>query len=307
MLLHRKRVQDVAGRGDRVATVHELLVRQVSGRDHADGGGFVARDLAVLAGGEPGLGDLVLLVKQLCGLAEVIAGLEGQRVGRGDLRLLAEFLADVLQRRLQRPPVQPVHQTQRVHVLAPVGVLGAEPRLLGRRRVHFVDRDLDDAILARQAAVFDRVGLVARFLEVLGREGVLVDDDDPAIPYRLDVGPQRGRVHRDQRVHLVARGENVGAGKVDLVARDAGQRAGGGADFGGEVGQRADVVADQGRGVGELCPGQLHPVAGVPGESDGHRGKGMNRLVLLPIGSRPGGGATRCGWILMRARQTISC
>ena len=44
---------------------------------------------------------------------------------------------------------------------------------------------------------------------------------------RLQIGLQRGRVHRDQRIDFIARRENVGAGKVNLIPADARQRAGG--------------------------------------------------------------------------------
>jgi hypothetical protein len=113
-------------------------------------------------------------------------------------------------------------------------------------------------------------------LQVLGVEGVGVDDQDPARLEIAQVGPERGRVHGDQGVELVAGGVNVVAGKVDLEPRHAGERAGRGADLGREVREGADVVAENGRGVGELGPGKLHAVAGVAGEADGNGVKFLN-------------------------------
>ncbi len=75
--------------------------------------------------------------------------------------------------------------------------------------------------------------------------------------------------------------------EVYLESADAGQRPGRGADLGGVVGQGREVVADDGRGRGELRAGELHPVAGVPGEADHDALDGLVRLLmrwLLDIG-----------------------
>ena len=81
---------------------------------------------------------------------------------------------------------------------------------------------------------------------------------------------QRGRVHGDQDIRRVARGEDVVVGEVDLEAGDAGEGAGGSPDLGREVRQRGDVVAELGRLGGEPVSRELHPVAGVAGEPDDH-------------------------------------
>ena len=57
-------------------------------------------------------------------------------------------------------------------------------------------------------------------------------------------------------------------GEVQLEAGDAGQRAGRRANLGREVGEGREVVPGQRRLGGEASSGQLHPVAGVPGEPD---------------------------------------
>ena len=114
----------------------------------------------------------------------------------------------------------------------------------------------------------ERVVGVAGLGEVARGEVVGVDDDRGALGQVAEVGPQRGRVHRDQDVGGVARGEDVVVGEVDLERRDARQRALGRADLGGEVGQRHQVVAERGRLLGEPVAGELHAVAGVAGEPD---------------------------------------
>ena len=90
----------------------------------------------------------------------------------------------------------------------------------------------------------------------------------PLLDEILEVGLERGGVHRDQHVGRVA-------GRVDLRRRRSGagtrhaeQAAGGSADLGGEVRERRDVVAGLGRGLRELGAGELHAVAGVAREAD---------------------------------------
>ena len=143
------------------------------------------------------------------------------------------------------------------------------PERLDGQAIELGHLDRVQLVLRFEAAVFERVGLVAGQLQALLVEGVLVDDQRAAVAEVAEVGRQRGRVHRHQAVDRVARRVDVGAGELDLKARDAGLGAARGADFGGEVGERGDVVAGQGGGVGELAADELHAVAGVAAESDG--------------------------------------
>ena len=76
-----------------------------------------------------------------------------------------------------------------------------------------------------RTAVLERVGGVAGLGQVARGEVVGVDDDRRALGQVAEVGAQRGRVHRDQHVGGVARGEDVVVGEVDLERRDAGQGA----------------------------------------------------------------------------------
>src|SRR4029453_3242688 len=99
-------------------------------------------------------------------------------------------------------------------------------------------------------AVVQRVRLVARLAQVGVGEGVFVDDQRAARLQRGEVRFDRRRVHRHQRVRVVARAEDVARGEVDLEGRDDAWGAGRGADLRREVGQGREVVADV-RGGGD--------------------------------------------------------
>ncbi len=67
-------------------------------------------------------------------------------------------------------------------------------------------------------------------------------------------------------------------GEVQLEARHAGQGAGGSADLRGEVRQGRQVVAELCGHVREARPRELHPIARVAREADGHGGEGADGL-----------------------------
>ena len=133
---------------------------------------------------------------------------------------------------------------------------------------------------AAERSVLERVRLVAGLLEVALGEGVGVDDDRAALREVADVDLERGRVHRDEHVRLVAGREDVVVGEVDLEAGDARQRAGGRADLRGEVRQRREVVPEDGGLAREPVAGELHAVAGVAGEADHDPLELLDRLGL---------------------------
>ena len=123
-------VQDVRGRGDRVAAQEEREPGQAGRRDEAPGQGRVPGDLDVLAGLEAGRPHLVVGLEQLGRLAEVEAGPEGPRVGLGHLGLRAEALGDPFEGGLDRAGVEPADQPQGEEVLGALGVTGLDPGLL---------------------------------------------------------------------------------------------------------------------------------------------------------------------------------
>ena len=121
---------------------------------------------------------------------------------------------------------------------------------------------------ADERAVLERVGLVTRLLEVARLEGVGVHEDRAAGLELVDVGPQRGGVHRDEHGRQVARGEDLVIRDLYLERRHPGDRAGGRADLGRVVRHRRQVVAEGGAHVGEAVARELHAVARVPREAD---------------------------------------
>ena len=122
-----------------------------------------------------------------------------------------------------------------------------------------------------EAAVLERVLLVAGLGEVARGELAFVGDDQPAIAERVGVHLQRGRVHRDQHVGLVARGVDGGRAEVDLEGADPEGRALRRADFRREIGEGRQVVSGERGRKRELAAGQLHAVAAVAGEADDDR------------------------------------
>jgi hypothetical protein len=124
--------------------------------------------------------------------------------------------------------------------------------------------------VAVERAVLERVCRVADLGQVALGELVGVDDHRGALGDVGEVGLQRRRVHRDQHIRRITRGEDVEVGEVHLEARHPREGPGGGSDLGREVGQCGDVIA-QLRGLrGEAVAGELHAVAGVASEPDDH-------------------------------------
>ena len=105
------------------------------------------------------------------------------------------------------------------------------PVSLAAAAVSLLIGTLISAVVLKRAVV-QRVGRVAGLLEVVGAKASSLTMTMPPPLDALDVRPQGGRIHRHQRVDLVAGREDVGAGEVDLETRHAGERAGGGISAG---------------------------------------------------------------------------
>jgi hypothetical protein len=224
-------------------------------------------------------------LEDLARVAEVVPGAQRALVGLGELGLRRELGPDPVDGRLERPVVEPVHQAEREEILTAVDVLLAEAHALQGPRVHRRDRHLEHPIW-RQRLVLERVLRVPGLPEVVRAERVGVRDDDPVLREVAEVRLERGRVHGDEDIGLVARRPDVTVAEVDLEAGDAGERPGGRADLGREVGQRADVVADDRRRVGELRPGQLHAVPRIAREPDRHTLEFLDVVVDGVLGNR---------------------
>ncbi len=230
----------------------------------------VAADVAVEARGQLGGRDLVGGLEGLGRVAVGVARLHRELVGLGQDRLLAELVVEPPEGRVHRTVVEPVAHAEREEVLAPVHALGVEAELAqgGARELGQLHRE--EAVPV-EGVVLERALRHLRLLEVGLLEVVDVDDEDAVRAQVGDVHLERRRVHRDERVHGVARGEDVLGTEVDLEPGDPGQGAGGGADLGREVGKGGEVVAEEGGGVRELAAGDLHAVTGVAAKADDGR------------------------------------
>ena len=259
-------VEDVAGRRDRVRPQEQRYPGQLGGGDQPPGQRGVAVDVGVGAGIERRGGDHEPAGSQLGGLAEGVAGREGGLVGRDDGVAPGELAVDPVDGGLDRTRIQPGHQPKREEVLGALGVPGLDPQVLAGP-LGEIGHGRGDHRVAVEGAVFEWVGLVSGLGQVALVEGVGVDDHGPARLQQRQVGLQRGRVHGHQNRGGVAGSSDVVVRDVDLERRDAGQCAGRGPDLCRELRQRGQVVAEQGAGRGEPVPGELHPVAGVTGET----------------------------------------
>ncbi len=178
----------------------------------------------------------------------------------------AEALGDPLDGRLDGAGVHPADEAEGEEVLGALGVTRLDPGLLADLLGDGGHGDLVDRV-GGQRAVGQRVGLVAGLGQVPLLEGVAVDDQDGPLGHQVDVGLEGGRVHGHEHVGRVARGEDVVVRDVDLEGRHPVDRAGRGPDLGREVREGGQVVAQQGAAGREAVAGQLHAVAGVPGEA----------------------------------------
>jgi hypothetical protein len=158
VLQRREFVQDVGGRGDRIAAEEQRHAGKLRGGDEAERRGVVAGQAAVGAGADVGRAHPVAGEEHLGGVGVGIAGAQRQHVGLGDLGFLGELAADVLLLLLQRAAVEGEHQAQRVVVLAAADLLLGEARLLQGMGRQFGDVDLVDTEAA-EAAVVERVDL----------------------------------------------------------------------------------------------------------------------------------------------------
>ena len=138
----------------------------------------------------------------------------------------ANFALDEVDRALGRPVVEPRHQPEREEVLRALRLARRDPLdPLQRADGHRRERDLVDVVVGERA-VLERVRPVAGLLQRAVVEGVGVDDDRAALRHVGEVRLERRRVHRDEHVRPVARGEDVVVGEVHLEPGDAGQRPG---------------------------------------------------------------------------------
>ena len=239
-------VEQRARRRDRVGAEEHLHAGELASGDEAERQRFRAGDGAVEAGLGGGGGDMVLLERRahLRRLAIGMAGVQRGDIGLGELGRLGELGLEPVDDRLAVAVEHPQREAKRPHVLAAQRFLVAEAE-----RLHGVERQLRDVevddLPFGEAAVLERVLLVAGLGEVARRELALVGDDQPALAQLHRRSLQRGGVHRDQHVGLVAGGFDRGRAEIDLEGGDAEGRALRRADFGREIGESREVVAGE--------------------------------------------------------------
>ncbi len=209
-----------------------------------------------------------LLSKRIGRFAIIAARAQRSQIGFGDGRLAAKLGIDIAFRRFEATSVQPVHQSHGQEVAAAIGLFLTQPEPVDgvSRQLGHVDAE---QLIGVEAAVFQRIRIEACLLDSLWIEGVFIHDQNSA---RFEVGQvrlQRGGVHRDQRIQLIAGRKNVGRREMKLKSADASQGSPRGTNFGREIGKGRHVIAGQRRGIGHLRAGKLHSITGVTSKSDG--------------------------------------
>ena len=193
--------------------------------------------------------------------------IQGGDVRFGDARFVRELLLQPVDRGLLVAPVHPEHESQRPHIAAAQGFALMEAgHLHGLERL-LRDVELEDAE-AGERVVVERARRVPRFAQVALVELPRVGDHQAAGAQVGQVRDERGRIHRDQRVEIVARRGHVVRPELDLERRDAEGRTGRRANLRREVGERGQIVPDQAGLLRETGAGELHAVARIAGEAD---------------------------------------
>ena len=170
-------------------------------------------------------------------MSVVEASLHHLDVVLGDGRFLGKFLAQEVGHEVQVAVEEPADQTQRKHVAALQDGLVVQSRVGQALFHHRGQRALDHAVGVNAHLAQVVVRLKLRLLQVVGAEGVGVDDD---CSLRLGVAQlrlQRRGVHRHEHVAQVTRRVHLACSDVHLEAGDARQRALRGADVSGIVGE----------------------------------------------------------------------
>ncbi len=259
-------MENVARRGDRVGAVHHGELGPFGRRQDPPGQGAVPRDAPVEPRRHLRRLHPVALGEDLRRLAEVIPGLQRAVVRLCNRGVFGESPLDPLHGGLDRAVVDPRHQPESEEVLAPFLLFDVKGQPL--ERLHGEPRDIDlvQPIAALEGRVVQRVGLVARTIQVLLLEGRGVHDQQAAFFEIAQVHFEGRRVHGHQAVKAITRRIDPAAAELELVAGHPEQRAGGSANLRREVRQRDQIGASP-RGLGgKLLTRHLHAVARVTGK-----------------------------------------
>ena len=143
---------------------------------------------------------------------------------------------------------------------------------------HLGHVDLHDPVLLHQHFGVEGVAFDLGEFELFVVESVLVDDQDSAFAKVGDIGHECRRVHHDEGVQGVARGEDFFAGELNLKTGNTSTRTPWSPDLSREIGESGNIVARQCGSVGQLRTEQLHPIPRVTTEANGDAGNGFNLL-----------------------------
>ena len=201
-------------------------------------------------------------------MAIVVASLNHLDITLGDGGFLGEFLTQEIVHQIQVAVEEPTNQSQSEHVTALEDGLIVHPAV---SQTVFHHR--------RQGALHHTVGVDTHLtqvvgcgelslLQVVGTEGVGIDDDGGLRFGKTVLCLQRGGVHRHQHITLVTGGIDLTRADMHLKTAYSRKRPLRGADVGGIVGKRRYAVAHRCRHGRENVSGQLHTIAGIAREAD---------------------------------------
>ena len=261
------------GRRDRVRAEEDLQVRAAAAGDEPEAERLVAHDVAVRAGGQvPAPRGPRSALEHLVD----VAGVEARRcsafwfASTSSGRFANFSRATSASARAGGCTASTSAPACRSSCSAGLPSSTAESRRAPRLHA-LVDVDLDDAV-AVERSVLERVRLAAS--PSSGRSCLKL----PVLTMTIPPGLRSLMLTTSAAGFIATSTSGASPGvwmsdgaEVELEAGDSRARPGWRPDLGREVGQRREVVADQRGGVRELVAGDLHAVAGVPGEADHHR------------------------------------
>src|SRR5208282_307422 len=111
-------VENIGSRRDGIRAEKERNAGLLGCGDEAESQRGIAADVAINAGSKLRRRNLVTDVEGLSGFAIAIAGLEGEAIGLGELRLALEFVLNPAERALHGAVVEPIAHAQGEEILA---------------------------------------------------------------------------------------------------------------------------------------------------------------------------------------------
>ena len=260
-------VQYIAGRRNRVAAQKERQPGLLGGNHKTESGCRVSRDITIRPRIDLGRFDLIGRGKHVGVFAQVIAAFDGQGVGFGDNRGLAEPLLYPLQGRLNRTIKEPGHHAEGKKVSTPHDRPVWQARILQSQGRHFGDFHLIDLVFIERI-ILKRVVFVFGLSQVGRGKFSRVNNENAVLLQIGNIGFERGRIHAHQGIEIISRCIDIFITKVDLKGAHAVQRPRGSPDFRRKVRQRSDIIPGK-NGFGcKTGAGQLHAVPGITGKTN---------------------------------------